>query len=82
MQRDLQTKYNLIDTPKLGNLDRKVWTYERFIGEITFRLEDNSHYQRGIDKFVITGKYSLITEVVRYINNSKYCKNRNIKKVA
>ena len=37
MQKDLQTKYNLTDTPKLGDLDRKVWTYERFIGETTFR---------------------------------------------
>ncbi|MGE3613673.1 MAG: Calx-beta domain-containing protein, partial [Sulfurimonas sp.] len=36
MQTDLQTKYNLNDTPKLSDLDRKVWTYEHFMGTGSF----------------------------------------------
>ncbi|WP_321778676.1 calcium-binding protein [Sulfurimonas sp.] len=32
MLSDLQEKYELSDTPKLSDLDRKVWTYEHFMG--------------------------------------------------
>ncbi|WP_310442559.1 Ig-like domain-containing protein [Sulfurimonas sp.] len=81
MQTDLQTKYNLNDTPKLSDLDRKVWTYEHFMGTGSFsagieqRLETTARaMQSGGSDTAPTGRYN--DAVVNRVYDSFTDRNR------
>ncbi|PHQ88406.1 MAG: hypothetical protein COB42_08920 [Sulfurimonas sp.] len=65
MQADLQEKYNLTDTPKLSDVERKIWTYERFMGRGTFtpnieaKLESTAkNMQTGGTDTAPSGRYN------------------------
>ena len=65
LQRKLQEKYNLQTPPKLSDLDRKVWTYERFMGggEYTKSIERRLELMAIVMKFLsleptLSGEYN------------------------
>ncbi len=75
MQSDLQTKYGLDTPPKLSDLDRKVWTYEHFMGTGSFsagieqRLETTAKaMQSGGSDTAPAGRYN--TAVVNSVYNN------------
>ncbi|MGE3612539.1 MAG: hypothetical protein AB7G20_03510, partial [Sulfurimonas sp.] len=81
MQTDLQTKYGLDTPPKLSDLDRKVWTYEHFMGTGSFsagieqRLETTAKAMQtgGLDT-ASAGRYN--TAVVNRVYDSFTDRNR------
>jgi hypothetical protein len=81
MQTDLQTKYGLDTPPKLSDLDRKVWTYEHFMGTGSFsagieqRLETTAKaMQSGGSDTAPAGRYN--DAVVNSVYDSFTDRNR------